>query len=197
MFFMKALVFVLAGLFFLSLVSGASYPSPFMSDNTAIVYGSDTPSTADIPINLGTNIPTVPAVTSTQTETDKQLFSKKDICILMKGCWVDWECFPNGYRIEDNYCGVKRKQLINQSNAGEDCDNSFECKSNFCFNGECVDTIRTVDDGIVRINKSDLEELRGIIENAETSLEENYEEEKSKSFFSSLSNLFKKMFSWW
>ncbi|MBU2576299.1 MAG: hypothetical protein KKF50_01100 [Nanoarchaeota archaeon] len=165
---MKVLVFVLIGLFFLSLVSGV----------TAVMVGED--------------------------ETDKELFSKEDICRIMKGCWDNHECFPNGYINEDKYCGlvityynVERTKFINQSDAEESCDNSFECKSNFCFNGECVDTIRTIDEGVVRINKSDLEELRSIISDAEYFLDENYDEEVSKSFFSSLSNLFKKLFSWW
>jgi len=191
---MKALVFVLMGLFFLSLVSGIE------------------------PVTLGFG-----------EEENPSIDTGEDICKIMKGCWENNECFPNGYRTEGKFCGLDKKfseiyysnkfndkwkenyyserfKISNQSNAGENCNNSFECKSNFCFNNECIDTIKTIDDGVVRINKSDLEELRGIIEEAEISFEESYSEigyseesskEKSRGFFTSLGNLFKRLFDWW
>ncbi len=193
----KVFLIVAMGLLFFSLVVGASCPAPFTADNTATIVGNgniDNVAATSVASNLDANVLGDDVVAT--VEADKELFSEEDICRLTKGCWVDWECFPNGYRVDDKYCGVKRVRLINQSDAGESCDNSFECKSNFCFNGECVDAIKTVDEGVVRIDKSDLEELRGIVESAEESMEEDYDEEVSKGFFGSLIDLIKKMFGW-
>lgn len=151
-----------------------------------------------------------------EIETEKgekeELFSEKDICELMKGCWDVEECFPNGYRKDDIYCGWKQKLrdgrltyyesvFITQKNVTEQCNNSFECKSNFCFDEKCVGTLNVVEkevvDGeIVRIDKSDLEELRNIVEDVEKSMEGDYSEEVSKDFFGSLIGLFKRMFDW-
>ena len=111
-------------------------------------------------------------------------------------------CFPLGYHQNGYYCEIGYDKMIRsnvsmfipQKNAPENCSYDFECKSNFCFNGECVDVIKTVDDEVIRINKSDLEELRNIIENTEASLEEDYDEEVSKSFFSSLLGWFRNIF---
>lgn len=217
------------GIMFFSLVAGASYPAPFTSDTATIIGANAAPSdniaAPSIASNLNTNTYTI---VKTEIKTDKKLFSEKDICKLMKGCYnlkeqeidlqngnnisIDTDlymgCLPYGYRIGNKYCGFKETvskytkktrfelDLFSQSNSNEECSNSFECKSNFCFNRVCIDTIKTVDDGIVRIDKSDLEELRSIIENAEVSMEGDYNEEESKSFFSSLISLFKRMFSW-
>jgi len=181
------------GLFFFSLVSG----SVFLS--STIISNLDENPVTDAIINT-------PSLTSSEVncvlgEMGKEVFSKEDICRIMKGCWDGHECYPNGYRINDKYCsliiktGYTIKKFVNQFDAGENCINSFECKSNFCFNGECIDIIKTDEEGVVRINKSDLDELRKIIEDAELSMNENYDEETSVNFFSSLISLFRKIFS--
>ena len=200
--FMKKVWVLFFGVMFFSLVAGASYPEPFTS-NTATVVGSSTPITNIEATSDTTNLYLTTA--STEIETDKKLFSEKEICRLVKGCWNEEECSPYGYRNDDAYCGEKMRDFngelkldritfMQQKNATEQCKNSFECKNNFCFNGECVDTIKTVDDEVIQIDKSDLEELRSIIENAEDSLEEGYSEEVSMSFFGSLISLFQNVF---
>ena len=171
----KVFLIAIMGLVFFGLVSAATYPAPF---------------TEGAVVNVAKSPPSSEEVT----------------CKSMKGCWVDNECYPYGYRIEGQYCGLDRGfrekykieiySILNQSKSDEFCENSFECKSSFCFKDGCVDTIKTVYEGVVRINKSDLEELRNIIESAETSMGKDYDEEVSNSFFSSLISLLKRIFGW-
>lgn len=189
------------GVLFFCLASGASYPEP-STTNTAVIVGSDNPTPATtVATGINTNAIYYPETTTTQFKTDKELFSRKEICEISGGCW-NIGCFPYGYVTNETYCStgynnkLKRneKMFIQQKNAMEQCNNSFECKSNFCFNRECIDVINTVDDGVVRIDKSDLEELREIIENAEISIEKGYDEEVLGNFFDSLIGLFRKLF---
>lgn len=90
-----------------------------------------------------------------QGVNNREMWSEKGICKLMKGCYsneeYEIECFPYGYRKEGQYCYDKvwsspyssatKSGFINQSKAGESCENGFECVSNFCFNGKCVGQI--------------------------------------------------------
>lgn len=52
------------------------------------------------------------------------------------GCEVEGKCYPIGYRKEGQYCCIDNK-FIPQIEEGK-CDNSFECNSNLCINGECM-----------------------------------------------------------
>ena len=203
---MKKVLVMFIWIISLGLVVGASYPSPFITDNTATVVGSGTPTSTpatSIASNLGSDVIFSPSITFTQAESDKKLFSEEEICKLMKGCWTGG-CSPYGYRTEEKYCGFDRLfrekykfdrfNILNQSKSGEFCDNSFECKSNFCLNSECIDTIKTIENDVIKINKSDLKELQNIIASAEEKMKEDYDEESSKTFFASLFSLFKNIF---
>ncbi|MBA7671615.1 hypothetical protein ES703_79775 [subsurface metagenome] len=53
------------------------------------------------------------------------------------GCELGGKCYPIGYRKEGRYCS-DNNEFIDQSKAGT-CDNSFECKSNVCISGECIE----------------------------------------------------------
>ncbi|MBT4824181.1 hypothetical protein HN695_03300 [Candidatus Woesearchaeota archaeon] len=58
------------------------------------------------------------------------------------GCFVDDRCLPLGTRKVDDrrpvYCGMEGNFDV-QKKEGNVCDNNFECGSNFCSNGECMD----------------------------------------------------------
>lgn len=92
------------------------------------------------------------AVETTQTNPDEKLWTKSAICNLMRGCqdYEDYICYSFGSRKDDKYCGyyyanyVGIIRFINQSEEDSSCDNSFECKSNFCFNGKCVGDIENL-----------------------------------------------------
>jgi hypothetical protein len=64
-----------------------------------------------------------------------------------KGCMYDNTCMPIGYRIivEDkpSFCDISgiREQKKNKENLTQTCQNSFECESNLCSAGECVEII--------------------------------------------------------
>lgn len=54
-----------------------------------------------------------------------------------EGCLIEGECVPVCYRKAGVYCALGG-ELVNQSIEGEYCDNSCECESNLCANGECI-----------------------------------------------------------
>ena len=53
------------------------------------------------------------------------------------GCFVDEQCYGLGHRKSGEYCSPERN-FIDQLEAGDICDNNFECRSNICVNDQCV-----------------------------------------------------------
>ena len=53
------------------------------------------------------------------------------------GCIKDDICYPLGHRISEQFCS-NNLTLINQYKSDEVCENNFECQSNICVSGECV-----------------------------------------------------------
>ncbi len=204
-------------------VSGASYPAPFASDSVIVVGASDTITTTNIASNLDSTVTTIEGGQVFILDSDKskeKIFSGEEICELTKGCWVEKKnlieiiennetinisnsgCFPYGYYREGYYCGTiynknlrrDENSLVKQKNAYENCSHDSQCKSNLCFNEECIDTLKTIDNNIIKINKSDIEELKNIIDNIEKTERKEYSKEISENLFNSLIELLKKMF---
>jgi hypothetical protein len=73
-------------------------------------------------------------VTPTST-TNPVLIEGNAVC---DGCSLDNKCYPYGYRKDNNFCKDNRT-FIAQLNSNEKCDNNFECSSNVCVSGKCVD----------------------------------------------------------
>ena len=63
----------------------------------------------------------------------------EDVC---QGCVYGDDCFEVGEEfVVDgvlSYCSING-EIVSQKEDGEICDNDFECLSNLCSNGECVD----------------------------------------------------------
>lgn len=57
---------------------------------------------------------------------------------LCYGCLKETTCYPLGYRKSGEFCS-ENKEFIAQSEADSTCDNNFECTSNVCVSGKCVD----------------------------------------------------------
>jgi hypothetical protein len=53
-------------------------------------------------------------------------------------CPFDGKCYPFGYRIESEFC-TDEGIFVNQKGEDLTCTNSFECESNLCIDGKCVD----------------------------------------------------------
>ena len=54
------------------------------------------------------------------------------------GCLLNEKCYPFGYRKSGKYCSEESAfKEVSQGNGA--CENSFECESNLCVNGECLD----------------------------------------------------------
>jgi len=72
---------------------------------------------------------------------NKQTGSNITIVSCDDGCLLDEKCFNFGYRraIDGvlSYC-LESEDWAEQKGGGESCDNSFECDSNLCVDGECV-----------------------------------------------------------
>ncbi len=54
------------------------------------------------------------------------------------GCLYNTQCLPIGVRVKGLYCGIDGT-LTNQLKGDETCDNNFECSSNVCVSGNCID----------------------------------------------------------
>jgi len=52
-------------------------------------------------------------------------------------CFSDGLCYPLGFRLGGDYCTING-QFEDQLNQGS-CNNYFECSSNLCIDGECVE----------------------------------------------------------
>jgi len=52
--------------------------------------------------------------------------------------FLDNHCFPYGHRSAGKYCADSREFLM-QSKSDASCENNFECKSNVCISGKCLD----------------------------------------------------------
>jgi hypothetical protein len=48
-------------------------------------------------------------------------------------------CYPLGYRLNSTYCNAAKMQFTTEKVASSACDNNFECNSNICAAGKCVD----------------------------------------------------------
>lgn len=54
------------------------------------------------------------------------------------GCSLDSKCYPFGYRKDGNYCS-DNQEFVSQILDDSVCENSFECASNLCVDGYCVE----------------------------------------------------------
>jgi len=57
---------------------------------------------------------------------------------ICQGCFSEGTCYPIGYRLDESFCDSS-KSFAPQLNEDFVCNNNFECSSNFCISGKCVD----------------------------------------------------------
>ncbi|MEK6871375.1 MAG: hypothetical protein AABX16_00560 [Nanoarchaeota archaeon] len=55
------------------------------------------------------------------------------------GCLSDDKCFSFGYRMDKKFCS-QNGEFTTQFNKEESCENNFECSSNVCVSGKCVNS---------------------------------------------------------
>lgn len=68
------------------------------------------------------------------------------------GCLLDSTCVSFGFRREEKYCDVS-KNFYPQKKSGESCDNNFECATNTCSKGACIDLEKELKESMNVINK--------------------------------------------
>jgi len=101
-----------------------------VEDTTKIeVRGGEEPASAPVPCGIGTCIPEG-EVEEVEAIPEERVFYK------CNGCELEGKCYPMGYRKEGRYCS-DNYEFIGQIEGA--CDNSFECKSNVCISGECIE----------------------------------------------------------
>ena len=67
-------------------------------------------------------------------------FVQGEISLICKNsCAFGDSCLPIGVRTEGKYCNING-EILPQLGGGEQCDNNFECGSNVCVSGQCVET---------------------------------------------------------
>jgi len=87
---------------------------------------------------------TVEAVTCRPTngeeevEVEVEVTEEEGIFQICGGCDVDGTCYPLGYRKSGDYCSDNREFVV-QLEGNAVCENSFECGSNVCVSGQCVE----------------------------------------------------------
>ena len=57
---------------------------------------------------------------------------------LCYGCLKETTCYPLGYRKSSEFCS-ESKTFVAQLKSDSSCDNNFECSSNVCISGKCID----------------------------------------------------------
>jgi hypothetical protein len=72
-------------------------------------------------------------LSESQIEDDKE----GDILICNDSCLLDEKCYPFGYRILDKFCS-NTGSFVKQLKGENSCENNFECSSNVCVSGSCV-----------------------------------------------------------
>ena len=55
-----------------------------------------------------------------------------------QGCFEEDKCFPLGFRKSGEFCSINL-DFVSQFGEGAVCENNFECGSNVCVSGECVE----------------------------------------------------------
>jgi hypothetical protein len=84
-------------------------------------------------------IPITPNATTGPVEIPETNDSKT-ISYECNGCSLDKKCYPFGFRTNSNYCDNNSSTFISQKTSDSSCNNNFECSSNVCVSGKCVDS---------------------------------------------------------
>lgn len=63
----------------------------------------------------------------------------RNITYVCKGCEIDNKCYPFTYRKGGKYCSIEEETFISQRQPDSICENNFECSSNVCVSGKCID----------------------------------------------------------
>jgi len=83
----------------------------------------------------GRQIQTCRDIKCNKSETREEIVCIPPEC---SGCRLNEKCVPYGYRDTGRYCSLSGN-FFGQSSPETSCENDFECLSNFCASGKCLD----------------------------------------------------------
>lgn len=85
------------------------------------------------------------SIATTTEEAQQTQKSPEERECTKTGCWEEYTCYPFGYVKNWKYCsqtgkyvGFTRPSFVNQSNTSSSCNQNYECKTNVCSDGICV-----------------------------------------------------------
>jgi len=114
--------------------TGCNYNNPPCASNEACQYNQCIKKECDVDADCS-------------TDNSCQSASCKDFqCVKTNGagCSFSSSCLPYGNRQEQKYCEVTG-QMTEQKENSQACQNNYECKTNFCSNGKCLDVAGEVE----------------------------------------------------
>ncbi len=146
---------------------------------------------------------------------DKQPSQKETDC-KNSGCFLDKKCYPYGYIIDDKYCAeefivrfangqeryAKKDIFANQSETGKKCNNNFECLTNSCLNGICINQSEEIEKRIEEEVSKEIDERKEeAFEKIEAQLEQlsynkTYSLEVENTVIPVNKNIMEKVFNW-
>jgi hypothetical protein len=98
-----------------------------------------------------TEVPTTPSRESQRTSSPTPATREVPVTETLEctnGCKPNGQCLPFGTRLiqgEPVYCSIEGT-LQPQQDLGESCQNNYECSSNQCSNGQCIDLSGQLDE---------------------------------------------------
>lgn len=127
------------------------------------------------------------SVASLEPQTPTKEKSQAEIDCIKKGCFLNNVCSPFGFVNDGTYCsekgkvistGIYRPAFVNQSETGQSCTQSYECKTGICSNNLCTDLtslkdeINTLRDNLTALSQQNTE-LNSSLSETKQSVEEN------------------------
>ncbi|MEK6872257.1 MAG: hypothetical protein AABX16_05115 [Nanoarchaeota archaeon] len=72
-------------------------------------------------------------------EEEIQFSGENKVLDICQGCELNNKCYPYGFREDNTFCSSEKEMFIAQLKTDALCENSFECLSNICADGFCVE----------------------------------------------------------
>ncbi len=103
------------------------------------VKGAENPQSINVGVispNESTGPIDVPAENNAENANATDSSTSSNLC---QGCLENGKCYPYGYRLDNKFCSAENLRFTTQYGANNFCENNFECGSNVCVSGNCIE----------------------------------------------------------